>query len=592
MSIRYSRAALIALALAAAPLPALADCQMFKLAELPVTMSGMQPLMPAKINGADALFMADSGAFYSSISPAAAAQYRLKLHRAPEGLRVEAVGGSVAVSAATVEELTLANQTIKRIEFMVGGSEISSNAIGVLGQNLLGMADAEYDLANGVIRLMRPGDGCRKALLAYWVTSQPYSEMDLDWRGERTGQTMGVAYVNDIRIRVVFDTGASTSFLARHAAERAGFKADGAGVVPAGLSYGFGRRSVRTWIANFPSFKVGDEEIHNARLRVGDSDLGDVDMLLGADFFLSHHIYVANSRDKLYFTYNGGPVFNLAQLPSKEAATDPSAAIPPESDGQAGDPTDAAGYARRGAAYAARRDFEHAIADLTRANELDPKEASYLSRRGVARWNNDEATLALADFDEALKLKPDDIDALLWRVRVRLGNHDIAGATTDLAALDRVAPKQANVRLEIADDYVRTDMLEVALVQFDLWIAAHPDDANLPDAKNGRCWVRALLGTDLDKALKDCNDALRMIKSAEFLDSRGLVLLRLGDYDKAMVDYDASLNLKPGDAWSLYGRGIGRLRKGMAAQGQADIDAAKAITPSIAEEAKRHGLVP
>ena len=30
-------------------------------------------------------------------------------------------------------------------------------------------------------------------------------------------------------------------------------------------------------------------------------------MLLGADFFLSHRIYVANSRDKLYFTYNGGP---------------------------------------------------------------------------------------------------------------------------------------------------------------------------------------------------------------------------------------------------------------------------------------------
>ena len=311
-------------------------------------MSGLQPLVAAKINGADALFLADSGAFYSSISPAAAAQYQLKLHRAPGGLRVEGLGGSVGVSAATVDELTLANQTIKRIEFMVGGSEIGSNAIGLLGQNLLGMADAEYDLANGVIRLMRPGDGCRKALLAYWATSQPYSEMDLDRRAERRGLTMGVAYVNDIRIRVVFDTGAGSSFLARHAAERAGFKADGAGVVAEGLSHGLGRRSYRTWIANFPSFKVGDELIQNARLRVGDSDVPDGDMLLGADFFLSHHIYVANSRDKLYFTYNGGPVFNLAQPPSKEAATDPSAATPPENDRQAGEPTDAAGYGRRG----------------------------------------------------------------------------------------------------------------------------------------------------------------------------------------------------------------------------------------------------
>jgi hypothetical protein len=41
----------------------------------------------------------------------------------------------------------------------------------------------------------------------------------------------------------------------------------------------------------------------------------DVDMLIGADFFLSHRIYVANSQRKLYFTYNGGPVFNLTAEP-------------------------------------------------------------------------------------------------------------------------------------------------------------------------------------------------------------------------------------------------------------------------------------
>ncbi len=34
-------------------------------------------------------------------------------------------------------------------------------------------------------------------------------------------------------------------------------------------------------------------------------------MILGADFFLSHHILVASSQRKLYFTYNGGPVFDL-----------------------------------------------------------------------------------------------------------------------------------------------------------------------------------------------------------------------------------------------------------------------------------------
>ena len=33
------------------------------------------------------------------------------------------------------------------------------------------------------------------------------------------------------------------------------------------------------------------------------------DMIIGADFFLAHRIYVARSQGKIYFTYKGGPVF-------------------------------------------------------------------------------------------------------------------------------------------------------------------------------------------------------------------------------------------------------------------------------------------
>jgi len=44
---------------------------------------GLRPLVSAKINGAEALFIADSGAFYSLITPAAAAQFKLKLGPAP-----------------------------------------------------------------------------------------------------------------------------------------------------------------------------------------------------------------------------------------------------------------------------------------------------------------------------------------------------------------------------------------------------------------------------------------------------------------------------------------------------------------------------
>ena len=89
------------------------------------------------------------------------------------------------------------------------------------------------------------------------------------------------------------------------------------------------------------------------------------------------------------------------------------------------------------------------------------------------------------------------------------------------------------------------------------------------------------MGRDLDKALADCNTALRLRPgTANMLDSRGLVRLRMGDLDKAIADYDAALATAPKMAWSLYGRGVAEQRKGLTSRGEADIAAAAAINPS------------
>src|SRR5579875_243098 len=137
-------ALLAALAVSAAPLAAEAECKAGKIADLPVTMSGPQPLVSGKVNGVDVEFVADTGAFYSMLTPANAAELHLSLHSPGVTIFVNGVGGSADVSAATVKTLSLAGHDIRQVEFLIGGGEVGSSAIGVLGQNILGLRDAEF----------------------------------------------------------------------------------------------------------------------------------------------------------------------------------------------------------------------------------------------------------------------------------------------------------------------------------------------------------------------------------------------------------------------------------------------------------------
>jgi tetratricopeptide (TPR) repeat protein/predicted aspartyl protease len=622
------------LTLVAACLPSLrafaGACQLGRLAEFPITMTNLRPLVTAQVNGVDVQLLIDSGAFYSMLSAASAAQLKLATVPAPFGFYVSGFGGGTASASITkVKDFTLAGIPLHNIQFLVGGSEVGTGSIGVLGQNVLHIADVDYDLSQGVVRLIRPHD-CGKTPLAYWTSgsSTPYSVIDLESPILNQAFATSVAFVNGVKIHVLFDSGAGVSTLSLQAAARVGIKPDSPGVVYAGTSHGIGNNMISSYIAPFSSFKIGDEEIRNTRLRIADIDVPNIDMLIGPDFFLSHRIYVANSQHKLYFTYNGGPVFNLfvaknagaapsstpAEGPAPGSATEPGAtaasappsppalAPPADSASEAAKPaganaSDAADFSRRGAALASRREFDKALPDLNRACELAPDHAEYFYQRGMVHWSLTQADAALADFGQAIKLKPDYIDALVSRAEVLLQRHDKVHAITDLDAASAAAPAQADVRYAIAFDYQAADLPAPAIAQLDLWIGSHADDARLPNALNSRCGARAAAGVDLALALKDCNAALkRADKSSPFYarvaNSRAIVFLRMGEYDKSIADFDASLKISPKNASSWYGRGIDKLRKQRTADGEADIAQATALLPTIADEFKRRGIVP
>ncbi|HWG77369.1 MAG TPA: aspartyl protease family protein [Steroidobacteraceae bacterium] len=592
------------------PLPgrvALGACRLGELVQLPVTMVGLRPTIPVAINGVAATFAVDSGAFFSMMTPAAAAQFHLPQRAAPDHLQINGIGGRVNYSVATVSHFGLGPLDLHQMDIVVGGNTLGAGAQGMLGQNILNGDDVDYDLASGAIRLMRP-QGCEKAELAYWDQNKSYSWLKME-SGPPLSGARGIAYLNGRKIHVLFDTGSALSVLSLHAAERAGFRSTNPGVVSGRTSYGMGGSAVPTWIAPFDSFKLGSEEIRNTRLRVADVGFGDVEMLIGTDFFLAHHVYVANSQHKIYFTYNGGPVFNLSvyqpprsaaassQSPLRPRATAPRAAAAAQPAGETGQtPSDAAGFARRGAALDARGEFSLAIADLTRALTLDPTNAGYFQQRGSYEVNARQLPPAMADLNRALQLQADDVPARLLRAQLRVRAGDRFGADEDAAVVDRAVPKQADVRFGLARIYLATDQWDAAVSQLSLWLASHPRDIGLATALNERCRARALQARQLRAALNDCNAAIRLSQTklarAAALESRALVRLRMQDLTGSVRDYDAALALAPQRASSLYGRGIAEIRQRRLELGQADLRAATALRADVANPFRRAGIGP
>jgi tetratricopeptide (TPR) repeat protein len=213
-------------------------------------------------------------------------------------------------------------------------------------------------------------------------------------------------------------------------------------------------------------------------------------------------------------------------------------------------------YSNRGNQRERIGEYDKAIADHNEAIRTDPTYAAGFMHRGNAYARHGDFDRAIADHTEAIRLGPKDADAFYNRgyTYSRKGDHERAVA-----------------------DY--TAGLEL--------------DANNSRLWSQRCWSRAVVGKQLQEALDDCTKASSLAsKIPQILAYRGLVDLKLGQFDKALADYDAAFALTkiPDHADWLYGRGMAKLKKGDAAGGSADIARAKAIKADIAEEYAKYGI--
>ncbi|PNA37511.1 retropepsin-like aspartic protease, partial [Pseudomonas sp. MPR-AND1A] len=82
-----------------------------------------EPMVEAKFGNKAARFILDSGAFYSTLSAASAAEFGLRVTPAPIWFRPKGIGGDTSAGVAVATNFSLAGVTIPKIDFVVGGSD-------------------------------------------------------------------------------------------------------------------------------------------------------------------------------------------------------------------------------------------------------------------------------------------------------------------------------------------------------------------------------------------------------------------------------------------------------------------------------------
>ncbi len=109
------------------------------------------------------------------------------------------------------------------------------------------------------------------------------------------------------------------------------------------------------------------------------------------------------------------------------------------------------------------------------------------------------------------------------------------------------------------------------------------------DLYRGNCWYE--MG-DYDKAIGDYNRALALVPNCtDALINRGLAWKMKGNFDKAIADYDQALALNPKSAQAFINRGNAWTDKGDYDKAIADFDQALAINPKYAKAYSNRGNV-
>lgn len=337
--------AAVAALIAGSGLAAQAACNLELTSSLPLAVEGGRLFIPGKIGEHPVDYMVDFGSL-TVLLQAAEREYGIT----PDNFRrlpLKAIMGDMEKQATLGPDAD--HNVALSVEYLpirTGGSLAnfgSSQAVAALGMDFFAYYDVEIDAAHHTLNLFRPS-GCENAKLVYWTKQYVAADMVANITRPLNVEPFTVYNFPHINIRVsvnghdmlaAVNPGYKDSSLSLTAATAAGVDT-GAAPKTDSIPDVFDGYSSPARMGSFDRIALGSEAVAPAKARIHSfnpppgaapartgslltrqRDFGE-DMVLGADFFLSHRVLISYSQNKVYFSPVEGQSF-LGGTPSLPA---------------------------------------------------------------------------------------------------------------------------------------------------------------------------------------------------------------------------------------------------------------------------------
>jgi hypothetical protein len=266
------------------------DCNLVKIAQMPLQVEDHLLVVPVGINGKWVHLVVESGAERTTLSEAAA--NRLGLPPDPSHIsHSTGIGGAMTTTDAGIDRLVIGGVHFPVNRIAVGALKLRTDhgldADGLLGADILLAFDMDIDVPDHKLTLYRPRV-CPNA-----VPPWPEPAVEIDGVSARKDRLLLPFELDNVAGMAILDTGAQGDVLGVAMARRMGLNDQTMAGDPSIRQHGVGPGETISHLHQFSLLRIGPVGLESPKIAVLQSDFGVGDALIGETFLQGRRVWLS-----------------------------------------------------------------------------------------------------------------------------------------------------------------------------------------------------------------------------------------------------------------------------------------------------------